>query len=82
MNRISRSSQGRKDFQSGWLASLLFVDDVLLLASSRRDLQQALELFVAKCEAAKIKCSTSKSRVSWKMVDSLYWVVNEPLPQV
>ena len=44
------------------IGSLLFADDVsLLLASLARDLQLSLELFAAKCEAAGIKMSTSKS---------------------
>ncbi|TWW57364.1 hypothetical protein D4764_07G0000830 [Takifugu flavidus] len=41
--------------------SLLFADDVVLLASSACDLQRSLDRFAAACEAAGIKISTSKS---------------------
>lgn len=37
---------------------MLFVDDVVLLASSGTDLQLLLEQFAVKCEAARIKVPT------------------------
>ncbi|TWW63932.1 hypothetical protein D4764_03G0009400 [Takifugu flavidus] len=43
------------------IASLLFADDVVLLASSARDLQLSLDRFAAACEAAGMRISTSKS---------------------
>ncbi|KAF7658853.1 hypothetical protein LDENG_00007090, partial [Lucifuga dentata] len=53
MDRISRRSQGSEGVQFGDLriASLLFADDVVLLASSDSDLQCALSRFEAECEA-------------------------------
>lgn len=57
----------------------LFTDDVLLLASSNRDLQQpALRLFAAKSEAGGMRISNSK----FKAMVWLLWVRNELLPQV
>lgn len=68
------------------ILSLLFTDDVLLLASSNRDLQQpALRLFAAKSEAGGMRISNSKFRavvLSWKRVEWPLWVRNELLPQV
>ncbi|TWW53801.1 hypothetical protein D4764_0263840 [Takifugu flavidus] len=43
------------------IRSLLLADDVVLLASSARDLQLSLDRFAAACEAAGMKISTSKS---------------------
>jgi len=43
------------------IASLLFADDVVLLASSDRDLRHSLGRFAAECEAAGMRVSTSKS---------------------
>ncbi|KAI3373461.1 hypothetical protein L3Q82_022064, partial [Scortum barcoo] len=43
------------------ISSLLFADDVVLLASSSQDLQHVLERFAAECEAAGMRISTSKS---------------------
>lgn len=59
--------------------SLLFADDVLLLASLNDDLKEALERFVADCEAAGMKINTSNYKamlLSKKMVE---WVGNESL---
>jgi len=42
------------------VASLPFIDDVVLLASSSQDLQRALELFRAGRGAARMKVSSSK----------------------
>jgi len=53
MDRISRYSQGIEGVRFGILriGSLLFADDVVLLASSGRDLQLSLERSAAECEA-------------------------------
>ena len=64
MDIISRCSQGIEGVQFGELRieSLLFVDDVVLLALSSRDLQLSLERFEAECEATGMRISTSKIR--------------------
>ncbi|TWW54739.1 hypothetical protein D4764_0188490 [Takifugu flavidus] len=67
------------------IASLLFADDVVLLASSARDLQLSLDRFTAACEAAGMKISTSKSEamvLDRKKVECLLRVKEEILPQV
>ncbi|KAI3376714.1 hypothetical protein L3Q82_017138 [Scortum barcoo] len=65
MDRISRRSQGPEGVRFGnhRISSLLFADDVVLLASSSQDLQRhvLLERFAAECEAAGMRISTSKS---------------------
>ena len=63
MDRISRHSQGVKGVRFGDLriGSLLFADDMVLLASSDRDLQLSLDRFAAECEAVGMRISTSKS---------------------
>ncbi|KAK0146539.1 hypothetical protein N1851_014145 [Merluccius polli] len=43
------------------IGSLLFADDVVLLAPSDRDLQLSLDRFAAECKAAGMRISTSKS---------------------
>ncbi len=43
------------------ISSLLFADDVVLIASSVCDLQHSLDWFTAKCEAAGWRISTCKS---------------------
>ncbi|KAI3377230.1 hypothetical protein L3Q82_009142 [Scortum barcoo] len=65
MDRISRRSQGPEGVRFGnhRISSLLFADDVVLLASSSQDLQHVLERFAAECEAAGMRISTSKSSV-------------------
>ena len=87
MDRISRRSQGVEGVRFGDLRirSLLFADDVVLLASSGRDLQLSLDRFAAKCEAAGMKISTSKSEtmvLSRKMVACPLRIGDEVLPQV
>uniref|UniRef100_A0A8C9VV72 ribonuclease H n=1 Tax=Scleropages formosus TaxID=113540 RepID=A0A8C9VV72_SCLFO len=87
MDRISRRSQGTEGvcFGGRRISSLLFADDVVLLASSNQDLQCALEKFAAECEAAGMRISTSKSEttvLSWKKVDCPLRVRGELLPQV
>ncbi|WP_411913715.1 RNA-directed DNA polymerase [Vibrio sp. Y159] len=86
-DRISRRSRGEEGVRFGDLriASLLFADDVVLLASSHRDLQHALGRFAAECEAAAMRVSTSKSEamvLSRKRVDCPLQVRGEVLPQV
>ena len=76
MDRISRRSRGSESIRYGSLevSSLLYADDVILLASSVQDLQRALERFAAECEAAGMRISTSKSEImvlSRKRVDCL-----------
>ncbi|KAI3369612.1 hypothetical protein L3Q82_025322 [Scortum barcoo] len=61
--RFLRRSQGPEGVRFGnhRISSLLFADDVVLLASSSQDLQHVLERFAAECEAAGMRISTSKS---------------------
>ena len=87
MDRISRRSQVGTGLQYGGLkiSSLLFADDVVLMASSGCDLQLALDRFAAECEAAGMRISTSKSEamvLSRKPVVCPLQVGREPLPQV
>ena len=87
MDRISRCSQAVEGVRFGDLriGSLLFADDVVLLASSGRDLLLSLERFAAECEAAGMRISTSKSKtmvLSRKRVECLLRVGNEIHPQV
>ncbi|TWW77456.1 Transposon TX1 uncharacterized 149 kDa protein ORF 2 [Takifugu flavidus] len=87
MDRISRCSHGVEGVRCGDLriGSLLFADDVVLLASSARDLQRSLDRFAAACEAAGMRISTSKSEamvLNWKKVECLLQVKEEILPQV
>uniref|UniRef100_A0A3B3QX38 Reverse transcriptase domain-containing protein n=1 Tax=Paramormyrops kingsleyae TaxID=1676925 RepID=A0A3B3QX38_9TELE len=87
MDRISRCSQGVEGVRFGdiRIRSLLFADDVALLASSDRDLRLSLEQFAAECEEAGMKISTSKSEtmvLSWKRVECSLQVGEEVLPQV
>jgi len=73
MDKISRRSLGVEQVRFGGLgiASLLFADDVVLLASSDRHLRHSLERFAAECEAAGIRVSTSKSEA---MVPGNQWI--------
>uniref|UniRef100_A0A8C6Q6L6 Reverse transcriptase domain-containing protein n=1 Tax=Nothobranchius furzeri TaxID=105023 RepID=A0A8C6Q6L6_NOTFU len=87
MDRISRHSQGVEGIRFGGLRirSLLFADDVVLLASSERDLQLSLEQFAVDCEAAGMRISSSKSETMVlirKRVECLLRVRDEVLPQV
>ena len=56
---------GKEGVWFGYLivASLLFLDDEVLLASSSHDLQRALEQFETKCEVAWIRVGPSKTEV-------------------
>ncbi|KAK0139711.1 putative uncharacterized transposon-derived protein F52C9.6 [Merluccius polli] len=60
---LGRHSQGVEGVRFGDLriGSLLFADDVVLMASSDRDLQLSLDRFAAECEAVGMRISTSKS---------------------
>ncbi|KAI3370271.1 hypothetical protein L3Q82_025053 [Scortum barcoo] len=87
MDRISRRSQGPEGVRFGnhRISSLLFADDVVLMASSGQDLQHVLERFAAECEAAGMRISTSKSEamvLDWKRVACPLQVGGEVLPQV
>ncbi|KAK3544435.1 hypothetical protein QTP86_012124 [Hemibagrus guttatus] len=87
MDRISRRSQGLEEVQFGdhRISSLIFADDVVLLAPSSLDLQHALGRFAAECEAAGMRVSTSKSEamvLDWKKVACTLQVGGELLPQV
>ncbi|KAI3353778.1 hypothetical protein L3Q82_005006 [Scortum barcoo] len=87
MDRISRRSQGPEGVRFGnhRISSLLFADDVVLLASSSQDLQRVLERFAAECEAAGMRISTSKSEamvLDRKRVACPLRVGGEVLPQV
>ncbi|KAK3525020.1 hypothetical protein QTP86_013357 [Hemibagrus guttatus] len=87
MDRISRCSQGLEGVRFGdhRISSLIFADDVVLLASSGLDLQHALGRFAAECEAAGMRVSTSKSEamvLDRKKVACTLQVGGEVLPQV
>ncbi|KAK3528887.1 hypothetical protein QTP70_012061 [Hemibagrus guttatus] len=87
MDRISRRSQGLEGVRFGdhRISSLIFADDVVLLASSGLDLQHALGRFAAECEAAGMRVSTSKSEamvLERKKVACTLQVGGEVLPQV
>ncbi|KAK3573216.1 hypothetical protein QTP86_015137, partial [Hemibagrus guttatus] len=87
MDRISRRSQGLEGIQFGdhRISSLIFADDVVLLALSSLDLQHALGRFAAECEAAGMRVSTSKSEamvLDRKKVACTLQVGGEVLPQV
>ncbi|KAI3371955.1 hypothetical protein L3Q82_006827 [Scortum barcoo] len=80
-------SQGPEGVRFGnhRISSLLFADDVVLMASSGQDLQHVLEWFAAECEAAGMRISTSKSEamvLDRKRVACPLQVGGEVLPQV
>ena len=86
-DRFSRLSHGVEGLQVGdmKIASLLFADDVVLMAPSALDLQRSLDRFTAECEVAGMRISTPKSEamvLSRKLMDCPLWVGNESLPQV
>uniref|UniRef100_A0A8C6Q2D3 Reverse transcriptase domain-containing protein n=1 Tax=Nothobranchius furzeri TaxID=105023 RepID=A0A8C6Q2D3_NOTFU len=87
MDRISRHSRGVEfvEFGGRRILSLLFADDVVLLASSSSDLQLLLGRFAAECEAVGMRISTSKSEtmvLDRKRVACQLRVGGEFLPQV
>jgi len=66
------------------ISSLLFADDVVILATSDRDLQHALGWFAAECEAVGMRVGTSKSEamvLCRKRVECSLRVGSELLPQ-
>ncbi|KAI3367665.1 hypothetical protein L3Q82_026507 [Scortum barcoo] len=80
-------ARGRREswFGNHRISSLLFADDVVLMASSGQDLQHVLERFAAECEAAGMRISTSKSEamvLDRKRVACPLQVGGEVLPQV
>ncbi|TWW73293.1 Cell division cycle protein 20 -like protein p55CDC [Takifugu flavidus] len=86
MDRISRRSRGVKgvEFCGRKISSLLFADDVVLLAPSSRDLQHILGQFMTECEAAGMWISTSKSEsmvLTRKKVECLLRVGEESCPR-
>ncbi|KAK3510314.1 hypothetical protein QTP70_001363 [Hemibagrus guttatus] len=87
MDRISRCSQQPEGVRFGdhRISSLIFADDVVLLAPSSLDLQHALGHFTAECEAAGMRVSTYKSEamvLNRKKVACTLQVGGEVLPQV
>ncbi|KAK3525229.1 hypothetical protein QTP86_024952 [Hemibagrus guttatus] len=87
MDRISRRSQGLEGVRFGdhRISSLIFADDVVLLAPSSLDLQHALGHFAAECEAAGMRVSTSKSKamvLDRKKMACTLQVGGKVLPQV
>ncbi len=87
MDRISRRSQGLEGvgFGDHAISSLLFADDVVVLATSDQDLQHALGRFAAECEAVGMRISASKSEamvLSRKRVACPLQVGGVLLPQV
>ncbi|KAK3573226.1 hypothetical protein QTP86_015140, partial [Hemibagrus guttatus] len=87
MDRISRRSQGLEGVRFGdhRISSLIFADDVVLLAPSSLDLQHALGRFAAECEVGGMRVSTSKPEamvLDWKKVACTLQVGGEVLPQV
>ncbi len=87
MDRISRRSQGPEGvgFGDHAISSLLFADDVVVLATSDQDLQHALGRFAAECEAVGMRSRASKSEamvLSRKRVACPLQVGGVLLPQV
>ncbi|KAK3575585.1 hypothetical protein QTP86_030518 [Hemibagrus guttatus] len=87
MDRISRRSQGLEGVRFGdhRISSLIFADDVVLLAPSSLDLQHALGRFAAECEAAGMRVSIYKSEamvLDRKKVACTLQVGGEVLPHV
>ncbi|KAK3565439.1 hypothetical protein QTP86_009697 [Hemibagrus guttatus] len=87
MDRISRHSQGLEGVQFGdhRISSLIFADDVVLLAPLSLDLQHVLGRFAAECEAAGMRVSTSKLEamvLDRKKVACTLQVGGEVLPKV
>ncbi|KAI3373194.1 hypothetical protein L3Q82_006510 [Scortum barcoo] len=88
MDRISRCSQGPEGvwFGNHRISSLLFADDVVLLASSGQDLQHVLGRFAAECEAARDENQQPPSRRTWFSTGkgwlALSGLGGEVLPQV
>lgn len=67
------------------MSSLLFVDKLVLFASSNNELQLLLGQFAAECVVTGMKNSTSNSEamvLSWKRVDCPFQAGEEIQPQV
>jgi exonuclease III len=64
MDRISRRSQGSEGISIGdaRASNLLFADDVAKLATTRTDLQKAIDRFNDECNASGMKISVSKTQ--------------------
>ncbi|KAL6482070.1 hypothetical protein MHYP_G00101500 [Metynnis hypsauchen] len=87
MDRVSRRSRGQEGIMCGGrkVASLLFADDVVLLAESHGCLQHSLERFAAECEVVGLRISTSKYEsivLARKRMACLLQVRGKDLPQV
>ena len=87
MDRISRHSQVVEGVKFGGLRilSLLFADDVILLASANSDLRVSLERVAAECEAAGMRSSPTKTEamvLGRKRLDCPLQVGRELLPEV
>ena len=85
MDRIFRHSQQGERFQFSdfRIPTLIFADDVVLLAPLVGDLQLSLEQLAAKCEGMRIRTSKSEIMVlSQKRVECFLWVGSKILPQV
>ena len=83
--KIPRHSHGEKAVWFGNLrvASLLFADYLVLLASSNQDVQRALEWFDDKCKVAGMRISSYKSEamvLNRQKVQCPLWA-EESLPQ-
>lgn len=83
-DRISGHSQGPEGvwFGNNRISSLIFADNVVLLASSIQDLQHVLGQFATECKAAGMKINTSKSKamvLHQKRLVSLYRLVKSCL---
>lgn len=82
MDKISRH---KEDFGSLRIASLLFADDVVIMALPEHDLQCSQEQFPGKCETVVMRITTSKSEnmvLCKRMVDCPLWVGGELIPQL
>ena len=82
MDRIFRHSQSVERFRFGDLniGSLLFADDVVLLAPSICELQLSLDRFTAEGEAAAMRISSLKSAVTARKKLSCHLRVGEVIP--
>ncbi|KAL0150867.1 hypothetical protein M9458_053786, partial [Cirrhinus mrigala] len=72
-------------FRDHKISSLLFADDIVLLASSGLDLQHALGWFAVECDMVGMKISTSKFEamvLDWKRAACVLQVGGEFLPPV
>lgn len=84
-NSESRPTQLEVQLGDLRIASLLFADDVDLLASSGRDLQHTLGQFAVECEAVRITVSTYNYKavvLNQKVEDSSALGGSEWLPQM